>query len=318
MGIFQEGTHRIADIPSCVVHHPRINEAAAAVRRAIRRCGIAPYAEGPHRGLLRYVQVVVERGSGRVQITLVANDDAPASLCAMADELVTDLGALVHGIWWNGNTERTNVIFGPRWHHVHGREAVCERIGGADVFFPPGAFGQSNLDVADRIVADVHALVPDGEVVGELYAGCGSFGLGLLQRSVQVRFNESSEHGLLGLRMGLNALEPGVAARAAIFGGDAGEQARMIDGARVVIVDPPRKGLHADVVDALSAARPALLLYVSCDLASLARDAQALQSRAGLHLRRLRPYALFPYTAHVETLAVFAGDAARDDVARER
>src|SRR5205085_2312593 len=73
IGIFQEGSHRIADIPSCTIHHPAINAAARAIRDAVRRTGTAPYADKPHAGLLRYVQLVVERGSGMVQITLVAN-----------------------------------------------------------------------------------------------------------------------------------------------------------------------------------------------------------------------------------------------------
>ncbi|HYC55746.1 MAG TPA: hypothetical protein VEL28_12505 [Candidatus Binatia bacterium] len=304
LGIFQQGTHRIADIPSCAVHHPRINEAAAAIKRAIRACDVAPYADAPRRGLLRYVQIVVERASGRVQITLVANCDSPRPVLAMAGALADQLGERLQGLWWNGNTERTNVIFGPHWQHLAGEEAVREHIGGADVFFPPGAFGQSNLDVADRIVADVHALVPDGAAVAELYAGCGSFGLGLLRRAREVRFNEESGHGLRGLELGLAALPREIGARASIFGGDAAEQARMLDGADVVIVDPPRKGLAAPLAEALASTAPKMLAYVSCDPASLRRDVAVLSAGGRMRLAGLRPYALFPYTEHVETLAV--------------
>ncbi|MFN2426942.1 MAG: hypothetical protein ABR587_10915, partial [Candidatus Binatia bacterium] len=273
LGIFQEGSHNIADIPSCTIHHPRINAAARMIRDAIRRAGVAPYAERPHVGLLRYVQIVVERATGRVQVVLVVNDTSEQSMLPAAALLTAQLGDRLQGLWWNGNTERSNTIFGTEWRLLAGEEAVRERIGNADVFFPPGAFGQSNLDLADRLVADVHGRVPDGAVVAELYCGVGAIGLGLLERAHEVRFNEIGLHGLRGLEMGLAALPLRTRAKAVIAGGDAAAALEIVDGASSVIVDPPRKGLDESVVAALRAARPKQLLYVSCDVDSLARDA---------------------------------------------
>jgi len=305
LGIFQEGSHSIADIPSCTIHHPRINVAARAVRDAIRSAGVAPYADRPHVGLLRYVQVVVERTSGRVQVVLVANDASEQSVLPMAAALGALLGDRLHSLWWNGHTERSNAIFGSSWKLLAGEEAVRESIGGADVYFPPGAFGQSNLDLADRLVGDVHARVPDDAVVAELYCGVGAIGLGLVERAREVRFNEVNPHGLQGLQMGLAALPHRTRAKAVVAGGDAAAALEILTGATCVIVDPPRKGLDAAVVAALRAARPERLLYVSCDADSLTRDAALLLAGGTFELRRLTPYALFPYTDHVETLAEF-------------
>src|SRR5262245_1738144 len=145
VGLFQAGTHRIVDIPRCAVHHPRINEVAAALRRSVRATGTRPYAERPHAGLLRAVQVVVERGSGRAQVVLVARSDDPHSLDPLAAALRSELGDALQGLFWNGNPERTNAILGPHWRRLCGEELVRERVAGAAVFFPPGAFGQSNL-----------------------------------------------------------------------------------------------------------------------------------------------------------------------------
>jgi 23S rRNA (uracil1939-C5)-methyltransferase len=303
LGIFQEGTHAIADIPSCTIQHPRINFAARAIRDAIRASGVAPYADRPHVGLLRYVQVVVERPTQRVQVVLVCNDTSDVSILPMASSLEKALGSSLQGLWWNGNAERTNTIFGESWKLLAGDDAARERIGGADVFFPPGAFGQSNLDLADRIVADVHARVADGGVVAELYCGVGAMGLGLVARSREVRFNEASPHGLRGLELGLAALPAEGRARTSVAGGEAGVAASIVRGADVVIVDPPRKGLDAGVVAALRDDTPGKVLYVSCEADSLARDVDALTRGSKLKLVRLTPYALFPYTDHVETLA---------------
>jgi tRNA/tmRNA/rRNA uracil-C5-methylase (TrmA/RlmC/RlmD family) len=116
VGIFQEASHRIVDIPRCLVHHPLVNRVAAAVKQALRESDTAPYAEGPHRGLLRYVQVVVERASQKAQLVLVANAES-AECCLPAAEVIRrELGEELHSLWWNGNTERSNTILGPRWH----------------------------------------------------------------------------------------------------------------------------------------------------------------------------------------------------------
>jgi tRNA/tmRNA/rRNA uracil-C5-methylase (TrmA/RlmC/RlmD family) len=303
IGIFQRGSHRIADVPRCPIHHPLVNRVARAVREALRATGTPPYAEAPHRGLLRYVQIVVERASNRAQVVVVANDVAPASALPLAERLRSILENDLHSLWWNGNPARTNTILGPHWQCLHGAEAVRETLGGAAVFFPPGAFGQANLPVADALVAAVHVRVPAGVRVAELYAGTGAFGLGLLQRGATVAFNEIGEHGLRGLRLGLDALAAEHRARGSVHAGPATEHAHLTAGADVVIADPPRKGLDAGVVEALGRRPPPRLLLVSCDTAALERDVRQLAAR-GLTLRVLQPFEMFPYTAHAETLAV--------------
>jgi len=303
IGIFQRGSHRIADVPRCPIHHPLVNRVAGAIRDAVRRTATAPYAEGPHRGLLRYVQIVVERASERAQVVLVANDADPAPSAPLAERLRAAAGGELHSLWWNGNPTRTNTILGPHWHRFDGPEAVRESLGGVPVFFPPGAFGQANLAVADALVEAVQAEVPPGARVAELYAGTGAFGLGLLARGATVAFNEVSEHGLHGLRLGLAARTPAEQARARINAGPAAAHVGLIDGAEVVIADPPRRGLDAPVVEALARRPPRRLLLVSCDLGALERDVLALAA-AGLAPRELRPFDMFPYTAHAETLAV--------------
>jgi len=303
IGIFQRGSHRIADVPRCPIHHPLVNRVALAVRDSLRVTGTPPYADAPHCGLLRYVQIVVERASHRAQVVLVANDVAPAAALPLAERLRSTLEDDLHSLWWNGNPARTNTILGPHWQCLHGGEAVRETLGGAAVFFPPGAFGQANLPIADALVAAVHARVPTGARVAELYAGTGAFGLGLLQRGATVAFNEISAHGLRGLRLGLDALADAPRARGSMHAGPAAEHADLTAGADVVIADPPRKGLDAGVVEALGRRPPRRLLLVSCDAAALERDVLQLAAR-GLSLQALQPFEMFPYTAHAETLAV--------------
>ncbi len=316
LGIFQEGTHRIADIPRCLVHHPIINRVAAAVRRAVRETATPPYAERPHRGVLRSLQVVVERASQRAQVVLVGNASDPAPLEPVARAFMPLLTNDLHSLWWNGNPERTNVILGPHWHRFSGPEAVCERIAGVDVFFPPAAFGQNHLELADQLVAQVCTWVGDDRRVLELYAGCGPIGLPLLARSRDVAFNEVSSAGLHGLALGLAARPEPERARARVIPGEAGAAISALTECDTVIADPPRQGLDAGLLEALIAQPPERLIYASCDATTFLAQARALTQRGPLRLRELLAFELFPQTRHVETLALFT--RVDDPVARQR
>jgi len=305
LGIFQEGSHRIADIPSCVVHHPLINDGVAALKQAMRELRVEPYADVPHRGLLRYVQLAVERQSLSAQVVLVGNCDEPALLEPLASRLKELLGARLHSAFASPNPARTNVILGPRCDKLSGPDALHERIAGADVFFPPDAFGQANLDEYERIVARLSAHVPDGADVLELYAGTGAIGLSLLGRSRRVRFCELGPGSLRGLRMGIDLLGPELRDRAEVFAGSVAEHASLAAGAELVVVDPPRKGLDSDLLRVLCAEPPARLLYLSCALEALLSDARALLHGGRLRLHTLVAFELTPFTGHAETLACF-------------
>ena len=304
VGLFQAGTHRIVDTPRCAVHHPRINEVAAALRRAVRATGTEPYAERPHAGLLRAVQVVVEREAERVQVVLVANSDDPHRLDSLAAALHAELGDLVQGLFWNGNPERTNAILGPHWRLLAGEPMLRERIGDAAVFFPPGAFGQANLPLFERIAARVASWVPLGARVVEFHAGCGALGLRLLSRAARVVMNEREPAALAGLARGLAELAPALRERAEVAPGPAADHAGRVAEADCVVVDPPRRGLDAELLAALRARPPARLVYLSCGLEAFLREAEALAA-AGLVPAELVAVALFPYTDHVETVARF-------------
>ena len=305
IGIFAAGTHDVVDIPRCRVHHPLVNRVARALREAIRVTGTRPYRERTHAGVLRAVQVVVERASQTAQVVLVANAANPDSLADLAAVLSDGLGEQLHSLWWNGNTERTNTILGPSWQHLRGPDAVRESVRGAHVYFPPGAFGQSHLELADALVARVHEWVPDGARVAEYYAGCGPIGLGLLGRAARVVFIESAPDAVRGLAMGIAALPEREQKRAAVIAGSAGEALEAREGAQVVIVDPPRRGLDASLAVRLAADPPPVLIYVSCDLQSFGRDAMQLVAGGQLRLVALEAWSLFPNTEHVETLARF-------------
>jgi 23S rRNA (uracil1939-C5)-methyltransferase len=305
IGLFEEGTHRVVNVPQCRVHHPLINRVARTVSGALIDAGVSPYSETAHRGLARYLQVVVERRSQSAQVVLVANSATVEPLARVLALIRERLGDEMHSLWFNSQCERGNAILGPTFEHIAGAESVVERFGGAEVHYPPGAFGQSNLEVAEHIIAELRRQVPTGARVTEFYAGVGAIGLSLLEQVHQLQLNEVSPQSLQGLEMGLARLDARTRARVRVVPGPASTAIDAIAEADVVIVDPPRKGLDEPLAQHLATRPPQRLLYVSCDLGSLLRDIARLLTPGRLRLAALTAFNLMPYTNHVETLARF-------------
>jgi 23S rRNA (uracil1939-C5)-methyltransferase len=305
LGLFELGTHRVVHIPRCSVQHPLINRVAAVVRRALVDAAVTCYSDKAHLGLARYLQVAVERSSQTAQVVIVANSAAAAPLAACFDLIRARLGSELHSLWFNANRERSNTILGPDFENLYGPASVVERFGGAAVHYPPGAFGQNNLDIAQCIIEHVRTQIPQGARVAEFYAGVGAIGLSVLDRAGEIRMNEVNPHSLHGLELGLARLDLAVRARISVVPGAARTALSAACGAEVVIADPPRKGLDPDLIEYLRQFPPERFVYVSCGLESFLNDAAHLTSCGSLRLSALTAFNLLPFTEHVETVARF-------------
>src|SRR5882757_8777605 len=305
LGLFELGTHRVVHIPNCSVQHALINRVAAVVRRALVDVQVTSYSDRAHLGLARYLQVVVERSSQTAQVVIVANSATPEPLAACLDLIRERLGSDLHSLWFNPNRERSNTILGPDFQHWCGPASVVERFGGAAVHYPPGAFGQNNLEIAQSIIEHVRDQIPDGARIAEFYAGVGAIGLSVLTRVCEIRMNEVGPQSLHGLELGLAQLDSENRAKISVIPGQAGAARLAASGAQVVIADPPRKGLDSELTEYLGEHPPERFVYVSCGLESLLRDAARLTARGGLRLGALTAFNLMPFTEHVETVACF-------------
>jgi len=305
IGLFELDTHHVVHIPNCAVQHPLINRVAGVVRRALVDARITAYSDGAHLGLARYLQVVVERRSQSAQVVLVGNSASAEPFAACFELIRARLGSELHSLWFNANCEHTNTILGTAFQHVCGPASVAEHFGGAEVHYPPGAFGQNNLEIAQRIIEHVRGEIPQGARVAEFYSGVGAIGLSVLARVSEIIMNEVSPHSLRGLDLGLAQLESMDRAKVAVVPGPAGAACLAARDAQIVIADPPRKGLDPALTDYLSEHAPERFVYVSCGLESFLKDAAQLTARGKLRLSALTAFNLMPFTEHVETVARF-------------
>jgi len=304
VGIFQEGSHQIVDIPRCRVHHPQVNRVAVSLREAIRATGTPPYVERGHHGQVRYLQVSVADDE-RVQVVVVGRGEEPSALLPLLGALRASLGDELQGLFWNGQPAADNRILGPHWQKIAGEDALLEVHEGTRVFYPPGAFRQSHGELAARLGARLREWLPARSRVVEYFAGAGALGLPLAARGAQVRFNERESESLRGLEMGIAALDAAARSRTRVLAGPAEAHLEALGSVDTAILDPPRRGVGPELVAALRAAPVERIVYVSCGLSSFLEEATALCAAGGYRLARLAPFDFFPYADHLETLALF-------------
>jgi len=181
------------------------------------------------------------------------------------------------------------------------RPLVAE-VAGARLRVSPGSFFQVNTPLLPTLVEQVVArLAPaGGERVVDAYGGVGLFGRLLAERAASVVVVETGPAAVADARVNLAAL-----ANAEVVAGRAEQVVGTLSGRiDALVVDPPRAGCAPPLLEALAHRRVARLVYVSCDPATLARDAARLTA-LGYRLQELQPVDLFPQTFHVETVSTW-------------
>lgn len=275
IGLYEEGTHNVVDIPECKAHHPNINAAVELLKKGIQQFGIEPHDEDENSGDLRYVQMAVttyntslparERyKNGKVQVTLVWNSRSENSygtekLIALANFLWRNGGPrsnthLIHSVWANFQTSMNNIIFGNRWRHLLGERDFWEHVGGIDISLEPSGFGQANTRAFDFLLQKLQKYVPYGASVADLYAGGGVIGLSLVtaRKCRSVRCIEINKESKKSFEKTLERLPIPVESSISWHHADASKDPlSWLVGSDVVVIDPPRKGLDESLVKVL-------------------------------------------------------------------
>eukprot|EP00898_Chlorokybus_atmophyticus_P008158 jgi/Chlat1/8343/Chrsp8S00676 len=345
LGLYGAGTHDVVPIPNCKAHHPLINEAVQLVKEVMLDLRVEPYNESTGSGSLRYIQLAVVHESAEaavrardeglaVQLSLVWNcepEDARGvdqlqafakELCARAgDRHDNGHGRVLHSVWANFNTSRANVILSPSWQLLAGAPSAWDTLfppsphptheqHDAAVSFAPGSFAQANSEEFRVLLGCLCEHVPPNSAVLDLYAGVGAIGLAVLAacqcRSVRcVERNPAAEDPFAQSRAAL----PQHLRQLITFhvGGAEESVEEYLADVDVVVVDPPRKGLGAELLSVLrrSSGQLHTLIYVSCGWEAFERDCDALIGDSAWRLETAMGFLFFPGTDSIETLAVF-------------
>ena len=203
------------------------------------------------------------------------------------------------------NTKKGNAVLGDKFITLHGPGYIEDTLCGLTFRLSPRSFYQVNHHQAQRLyeAAISQAEITKEDTVLDLYCGVGTITLAMAKAAGKVIGIEVIPQAVEDAKD--NAKRNGIE-NAEFFCGDAGAAALELEKqgiqADVVVVDPPRKGLNADTIEALARFAPRRIVYVSCDPATLARDVALLKER-GYALKNAMAADLFPRCSHVESIA---------------
>ncbi len=235
--------------------------------------------------------------TSRCPVLVPALDAALAELAAQHPEPAEEW-ELVAG---EDGTTRTTALRRPLPEEPN----LTLRVAGDRMNFSPGVFIQGNALLFDALAETVQQAAGRGELGIELFCGAGFFSMGLARGFARLVAVESEGRAVADLRRNV---EGAGLANVEVVRGLAEEALERFPGADCVVVDPPRTGLPPACIEALTAAAPGRLVYVSCDAATLARDLARLV-KGGYALAAVRGFDLFPQTPHVEAVATLVREA---------
>ena len=306
VGYYRARSHDVLDVADCLLQPEAVTTLRRAFKGWMERYRIPAYDEGTRQGLIRHLYVRTNQ-AGEALCCVVAN----GARLPHAPELVQALrqaAPALAGLVLNTNTKDTNVILGPSYRTIWGRDFLEERLCGMTFRLSVPSFFQINRAQTERLYAQAleFAGLTGRETVLDLYCGIGTISLALAQRAGQVIGAEIVPEAVQDAQA--NAARNQVD-NARFLCGDAGEAAFQLaaEGVRpqVICVDPPRKGLAPEVPEILASMAPERIVYVSCDPATLARDVKRF-GELGYPAVKAQAVDLFPRTAHVETVVLLS------------
>jgi len=295
---------RVLDVRECLLQSERSNSIIATTRAFALEHGLRPYGARSHKGLLRHLIVRESEATGEVMVILVTSDEAEEVMEKYAAALraaVPEITTIVQGV----HRGKAQVSFTQELRTLYGSGTLTERIAGNNFVLSPFSFFQTNTGQAERLfqlALDAARLQPT-DVAWDLYCGAGTITLAAARTAREVIGVEINAGSVEDARA--NAERNGVA-NARFIAGDLravllGEEGRDLPSPDVVIIDPPRAGMHEDVTRALLERGPERISYVSCNPTTQARDCAILAERYGVE--QVQPVDMFPQTYHVETVA---------------
>lgn len=314
-GFFSGKTHRVIPVRHCRIQPDCADAIRGAVLAWMEQYHIRAYDEQTHTGYIRHIYIRFGAESGQILVCIVANcAQLPKKKQLVAALLAAEPG--ITTIVFSPNTKKGNTVLGTEFHPLYGDGTITDTLCGLQFRLSAPAFYQVNHAQAERLYEKAVQLagLTGNETVLDLYCGTGTITLCLARHAKKAIGVEIVPQAIEDAKF--NAAQNGME-NAEFFCMDAGQAAKMLADRRtrpdVILVDPPRKGVSADVIEAIGTMAPQRVVYVSCDPATLARDLKLLTA-AGYTLRTAEAFDLFPRCAHVETVCLLSKRNAKQHI----
>lgn len=289
------------------VNDPVIDQTIGTVRDILNAHHISVFSDETQQGEMRYIMVRRGYYSHELMVVLVAQTATIKDEMAIANEIAAVVPG-IRSVVLNHNPRALHLLMSGDNRTLWGLDAIHDTLLGIEFEIGPNSFYQVNpqtTEVLYALAARKAELKPTDTVI-DAYSGIGTIGLTVASQVKQVLGVEVIERAVIDAQK--NVMNNQVK-NATFITADAPAQMHrwQQEGlhANVIFVDPPRRGLTNELLDAVTEMRPDRFVYVSCNPATMARDAKYLIEQ-GFHIKGdVQPLDQFPQTAHVEVVTVF-------------
>jgi 23S rRNA (uracil1939-C5)-methyltransferase len=296
---------KIVDIDHCYLQAEPVNEIRNAMRQFAIEHNLAFYDQRTHEGFLRNL-IIRNSNTGGLMVIVIFAEKNEKEIQNVMQFLADQFGAKISSLLYIVNTKLNDTYTDLPYTVFAGIDHMIEEMGGLKFKMGPKSFYQTNSQQAANLyqVAKDFAGLTGTETVYDLYTGTGTIACFVADKANKVVGIEYVEDAITDAKVnaqwnGLNHVH--------FFAGDMKDvlnegfiqQHGQPD---VIITDPPRAGMHADVVQTILKANPSRIVYVSCNPATQARDLELMDTQ--YKVEKVQPVDMFPHTHHVENVVL--------------
>jgi 23S rRNA (uracil1939-C5)-methyltransferase len=298
---------KVLDINECFLQSEISNEILNFTRTFFKERNASIYSTKTHTGFLRNLVIRESQHNDDLMVNIVTSEEDDALMEEYSSELLKSFPQITTVIN-NINTKKASVAIGDYEKVYHGEGFIYDKIGNYDFRISANSFFQTNTLQAENLykTAMEFAELKGDEIIYDLYSGAGTIAIYVSGKAKKVIGFESIRSAIRDAAENaiLNNTENVQFAEANLYKSFLPiiEQ-NNIPKPDVVIIDPPRSGMHKTTVDDVIQLNPGKIVYVSCNPATQARDVK-LMVEAGYTLKKMKPVDMFPHTYHIENVAL--------------
>ncbi|MGN1116276.1 MAG: 23S rRNA (uracil(1939)-C(5))-methyltransferase RlmD [Candidatus Ornithomonoglobus sp.] len=306
-GFYANKTHEIIPVKDCLLCDGINGRISAALLEYMKENYVSAYDEKTHKGIVRRLFIRSARTSGEIMVVVSVNADGIPKRERLIKRLLEVSDSIV-SVYVNINKDKNSGLMGRENRLIYGKSEINDTLCGTEFGISPDSFYQINPHMTQRLYnkALEYAEISENDNVMDVYCGIGTISLAAAKRARHVTGIEIVQRAVADAKK--NAERNGITN--AEFYADSAENAvpRLIaSGVKpdIVILDPPRKGSDEATLKAIADAAPDRIVYISCNPATLARDAKYLAAR-GYAPVKCAGADMFGNTSHVETVVLMS------------
>ncbi len=302
-GIYEEKSHRIVPVDSCLIENRKADEIIVSIRGLLKSFKIRPYNEDTGFGLLRHVLVRVGHATGQIMVVLVLTSPVMPSKNNFVKALLK-LHPEITTMVINVNDQDTSMVLGDKERAIYGKGYIEDELCGKKFRISPRSFYQVNSVQTEKLYGKAleYACLTGRESVLDAYCGTGTIGMiasdhaaevigvELNRDAVRDAVSNAKRNGISNIRFYQND--------AGIFLLEMADQGAKLD---VLLMDPPRSGSSEAFLNAALKIAPGRIVYISCNPETLVRDLKILTKKS-YRVEKAVAVDMFPFTDSVEAV----------------